>query len=135
MFLFGAVRTDSGLVAAFDRHKQSIEVAAAWKFEAERDALSITLGSSDFPEKKPPPEAVAPAAAARETGEAKQTSAEEAANRMDRFRRAYHVANAVHASAQDAAKPTAGEPAEPAAGNATPSGQVEILVPPRVGGG
>jgi hypothetical protein len=105
MFLFGAQRTDSGLLEAFDRNKTSIEVAAAWKFEAEKEPLSITLRSADFPEKKPVADALAPqmvkqSQPERPAPERPADSAETTA-RLDRFRRAYQGANAAHSAAEE----------------------------------
>src|SRR6185312_13172992 len=71
MFMFGAVRTDTGLLDAFDKNKASIEVAAAWKFEALAGATTITLASRDFPDKKP---AAAAEAAEEEAAEGAKPS-------------------------------------------------------------
>src|SRR5207248_1964471 len=62
MFMFAAVRTDSGFLDAFDKNRVAIEVAAAWKFEATAEATNITLASRDFPDKKPsaPPDSGGP---------------------------------------------------------------------------
>lgn len=98
MFMFAAVRTDTGLLEAFDKNKASIEVAAAWKFEALAGAMTITLASRDFPDKKPAAAADPEAAAARAAappperapeGESRDTraSAQKAAEKVEQFRR------------------------------------------------
>jgi hypothetical protein len=99
MFMFGAVRTDTGLVDAFDKNKASIEVAAAWKFEALAGATTITLASRDFPDKKPAAAADPEAAAARAAApppdrapaegdrEPQRVSAQKAAEKVEQFRR------------------------------------------------
>ena len=53
MFMFGAERTDSGLLEAFDKNRPLIEAAAGWKFEELAGGMNITLASRDFPDKKP----------------------------------------------------------------------------------
>jgi hypothetical protein len=97
MFMFGAVRTDTGLLEAFDKNKGAIEVAAAWKFEATSDAMNITLASRDFPDKKPagaadPGAAAGRAAAppeARPDGDNREqrAAAQKAAAKVEQFRR------------------------------------------------
>jgi len=92
------VRTDTGLLDAFDKNKASIEVAAAWKFEALAGATTITLASRDFPDKKPAAAADPEAAAARAAAppdrapaegdrEPQRVSAQKAAEKVEQFRR------------------------------------------------
>ena len=117
MFMFGAERTDSGLLEAFDKYRAPIEVAAAWKFEALAAPMNITLASTDFPDRKPagtgdlveaagrggPSRIPEPSAPEKSTPAGSRAAAQEAADKVQQFRRQTQAVASAHAVSDDIA--------------------------------